>query len=145
MMVVDSSAIIAILFDESEGPDCIKALERASARLISAANYVETGTILAGRLAGSRRSKAIGILDEFLTTLGIDVALVDDRLARAAMKARIEYGQGFGTRGGLNFGDCFAYALAKQHSAPLLYIGDDFGPTDIRSALEAPSQKKPKR
>jgi ribonuclease VapC len=145
MMVVDSSAIIAILFDEPEGPDCTKVLEGASARLISAVNYVETGTVLAGRLTGSRRSKAIGILDEFLTTLGIDIAPVDDRLARAAMKARIKYGQGFGTRGGLNFGDCFAYALAKQHSAPLLYIGNDFGLTDIRSALEAPNPKKSKR
>ncbi|KGE00236.1 twitching motility protein PilT [Rhizobium sp. YS-1r] len=96
---------------------------------------------MAGRLTGARRSKAIGILDEFLTTLGIDIAPVDDRLARAAMKARIEYGQGFGMRGGLNFADCFAYALAKQHSAPLLYIGNDFGLTDIRSALDAPSPK----
>jgi ribonuclease VapC len=145
MMVVDSSAIIAILFDEPEGPDCTKALEGASARLISATNYVETGTVLAGRLIEARRLKAIEILDEFLTTLGIDIAPVDHRLARAAMKARIDYGQGSGTRGGLNFGDCFAYALAKQHSAPLLYIGDDFGLTDIRSALEVPSPKKPKK
>jgi len=145
MMVVDSSAIIAMLFDEPEGPDCTKVLEGASARLISATNYVETGTVLAGRLTGARPSKAVEILDEFLTTLRIDIAPVDDRLARTAMKARIEYGQGFGTRGGLNFGDCFAYALAKQHSAPLLYTGNDFGLTDIRSALEAPSPKKPKR
>ncbi|WP_163269389.1 type II toxin-antitoxin system VapC family toxin [Chelativorans alearense] len=141
MMVVDSSAIIAILFDEPEGPDCTKVLEGASARLISAVNYVETGTVLAGRFTGVRRSKAIGILDEFLTMLGIGIAPVDDRLARAAMKARIEYGQGLGTRGGLNFGDCFAYALARQHSAPLLYIGNNFGLTDIRSALEAPNPK----
>ena len=57
------------------------------------------------------------------------------------MQARIEYGREFGTRGGLNFGDCFAYALAKQHSTPLLYIGNDFGLTDIRSVLGAPAQE----
>tara|TARA_R110002012_G_scaffold283909_1_gene474475 strand:+ start:392 stop:826 length:435 start_codon:yes stop_codon:yes gene_type:complete len=144
MMVVDSSAIIAILFDEPEGSACTKALEGGATRLISAVNYVETGTVLAGRLK-DKRKRAINILDEFLATLRIDIAPVDDQMARAAMKARIDYGQGFGTRGGLNFGDCFAYALAKQHSVPLLYIGDDFGLTDIRSALEAPGPKKPKR
>ena len=73
MMVVDSSAIIAILFEEPEGPDCTKALEGAASRLISAVNYVETGTVLVGRLNDKRRSKAIGILDEFLVTLGIDI------------------------------------------------------------------------
>ncbi|WMT92590.1 type II toxin-antitoxin system VapC family toxin [Pelagibacterium sp. H642] len=145
MMVVDSSAIIAILFDEPEGPSCTKALEGASSRLISAVNYVETGTVLAGRLDDRRRSKAIGILDDFLATLGIDIAPLDETVARAAQRARLDYGKGFGTRGGLNFGDCFAYALAKQHSAPLLYVGNDFGLTDIRSALKAPRPKNPKR
>ena len=135
MMVVDSSAIIAILFEEPEGPACTEALEGASPRLISAVNYVETGTVLAGRLAKGRLSKAIGILDDFLVTLGIDIAPLDDTVARAALKARLDYGKGFGTRGGLNFGDCFAYALAKQQSAPLLYVGNDFGLTDIQPAL----------
>lgn len=135
MMVVDSSAIIAILFDEPEGPTCTKALERASPRLISAVNYVETGTVLAGRLTKGKRSKAIGVLDDFLATLGINVAPLDDTIARAALRARLDYGKGFGTRGGLNFGDCFAYALAKQHSAPLLYVGNDFALTDIQPAL----------
>ena len=135
MMVVDSSAIIAILFDEPEGPACIKALEVASPRLVSAVNYVETGTILAGRLKQGRRSKAVDILDEFLATSGIDIAPVDEAVARAALRARLDYGRGFGTRGGLNFGDCFAYALAARHSAPLLYAGNDFAVTDIESAL----------
>lgn len=135
MMVVDSSAIIAILFEESESRDCIKALESAVSRLISAVNYVETGTVLAGRLNDKRRPKAIGILDEFLVTLGIDIAPLDETIARAALRARLDYGKGFGTRGGLNFGDCFAYALAKQHSAPLLFVGNDFALTDIQRAL----------
>jgi len=135
MMVVDSSAIIAILFDEPEGPGCTKVLENASSRLISAVNYVETGTVLAGRLDDRQRSKAIGVLDDFLATLGIDIAPLDEAVARAALGARLDYGKGFGTRGGLNFADCFAYALAKQHSAPLLYVGNDFALTDIQSAL----------
>lgn len=134
-MVVDSSAIIAILFDEPEGPACTKALESASWRFISAVNYVETGTVLAGRLTKGRRSKAIDVLDDFLATLGIDIAPLDDTIARAALKARLDYGKGFGKRGGLNFGDCFAYALAKQHSVPLLYVGNDFAITDIQRAL----------
>ena len=135
MMVIDSSALIAILFDEPEGPDCTKALEAAASRSLSAVNYVETGTVLAGRLNTRQRPKAVDILDSFLATLRIDVAPLDERLARSAMTARLDYGKGFGTRGGLNFGDCFAYALAKHHSAPLLYVGDDFALTDIQSAL----------
>lgn len=135
MMVIDSSALIAILFEEPKGPDCTKALEAASSRSISAVNYVETGTVLAGRLNRGQRSKAVDILDGFLATLGIDIAPLDESLARSAMTARLDYGKGFGTRGGLNFGDCFAYALAKRHSAPLLYVGDDFAQTDVQSAL----------
>jgi len=135
MIVVDSSAIIAIMFDEAEAPACMTALQKDGSRLISAVNYVETGTVMAGRIKGGDRREAIADLDAFLTDFRIDIASVDDRLARAAMTARVEYGQGFGTRGGLNFGDCFAYALAKQHSAPLLYVGNDFALTDVQSAL----------
>ncbi|NCU21898.1 PIN domain-containing protein [Candidatus Falkowbacteria bacterium] len=81
------------------------------------------------------RQPAIADLDAFLADFGISIASVDDTLARAAMRARVDYGKSFGTRGGLNFGDCFAYALAKRHSAPLLYVGEDFALTDVRSAL----------
>lgn len=135
MMVVDSSAIIAILFDEQEGLECMTALQKDASRLISAVNYVETGTVMAGRIRSGNRREAIADLDAFLTDFRIEIAPVDDRMARAAMKARIDYGQGFGTRGGLNFGDCFAYALAKQQSASLLYVGNDFALTDVQSAL----------
>jgi ribonuclease VapC len=135
MIVVDSSAIIAIMFEEVEAPACMTALQKDGSRILSAVNYVETGTVMAGRIKSGDRREAIADLDGFLTDFRIDIASVDDRLARAAMKARIDYGQGFGTRGGLNFGDCFAYALAKQHSAMLLYIGNDFALTDVRSAL----------
>lgn len=135
MMIVDASAIIAIMFEEAEAPDCMAALQADTPRLLSAVNYVEAGTVMAGRIKGGNRHEAIADLDGLLVDFGIAIAPVDDSLARAAMRARVEYGKGFGTRGGLNFGDCFAYALAKRHSAPLLYVGDDFAPTDVRSAL----------
>ncbi len=135
MMIVDASAIIAILFEEAEAPDCMMALQADSLRLISAVNYVEAGTVMAGRIKEGDRREAIADLDEFLAEFRIEIAPINENLARAAMKARVEYGKGFGTRGGLNFGDCFAYALAKQHSAPLLYVGDDFALTDVQSAL----------
>ncbi len=135
MMIVDASAIIAIMFEEAEASDCMVALQTDSLRLISAVNYVEAGTIMAGRVKEGDRREAIADLDEFLTEFRIEIASIDENLARAAMKARVEYGKGFGTRGGLNFGDCFAYALATRHSAPLLYVGDDFALTDVQSAL----------
>ncbi len=135
MVVVDSSALLAILFNEPNGPDCTFVLERSPRCLISAVNYVEAGTVLAGRMSPAARGDAIRVLDRFFMTLSLTIAPVDAQLARAAVKARIAYGKGFGTRGGLNFGDCFAYALAKHHNAPLLYVGDDFRVTDVHSAL----------
>ncbi|MCG5485798.1 MAG: type II toxin-antitoxin system VapC family toxin [Sinorhizobium meliloti] len=134
-MVVDASAIIAIMFEEAEAPDCMAALQTEALRLISAVNYVEAGTVMAGRIKDGDRHEAIADLDAFLSDFGIAVAPIDDNLARAAMRARLDYGKRFGTRGGLNFGDCFAYALAKRHSAPLLYVGDDFALTDVQSGL----------
>ena len=135
MMIVDASAIIAIMFEEPEAPDCMAALQTGASRLISAVNYVEAGTVMAGRIRNGDRHEAIADLDAFLADFRIAIASADGNLARAAMRARLDYGKGFGTRGGLNFGDCFAYALAKRHSAPLLYVGDDFALTDVQSAL----------
>ena len=135
MMIVDASAIIAIMLDEVEAPDCMAALEPDASRLISAVNYVEAGTIMVGRIKDGDRRQAIADLDAFLADFRIAIAPIDENLARAAMRARLDYGKGFGKRGGLNFGDCFAYALAKRHSAPLLYVGDDFAITDVQRAL----------
>ena len=135
MMIVDASAIIAIMFEEPEAPDCMAALQTGASRLISAVNYVEAGTVMAGRIKTGDRHEAIADLDAFLADFRIAIASTDESLARAAMRARLDYGKGFGTRGGLNFGDCFAYALAKRHSASLLYVGGDFALTDVQSAL----------
>ncbi len=135
MVIVDASAIVAIMFEEAEAADCMAALQAGALRLISSVNYVEAGTVMAGRIKDGNRHEAIADLDAFLADFRIVIAPADENLARAAMKARLDYGKGFGTRGGLNFGDCFAYALAKRHSAPLLYVGDDFALTDVQSAL----------
>lgn len=135
MMIVDASVIVAIMFEEAEALDCMAALQTDASRLISAVNYVEAGTILAGRIKDGDRHEAIVDPDALLADLRIAIAPTDESLARAAMRARLDYGKGFGTRGGLNFGDCFAYALAKRHATPLLYVGADFALTDVQSAL----------
>lgn len=135
MLVVDSSALIALLLEEPEGAACAKAIADATVRVISAANYVEAGTVLAGRAKPGEEHQAIVDLDAFLAAFQIGIAPLDEQQARIALKARIAFGNGFGTRGGLNFGDCFAYALAKSRSAALLYVGDDFVCTDVEPAL----------
>ncbi|MGH7054466.1 MAG: type II toxin-antitoxin system VapC family toxin [Stellaceae bacterium] len=136
MIVVDSSAVIAILFGEPEAAAVAERLASDSERVISVASYLETGTVLAGR----RRSdhlKAIDDLEQFLSEAAIDLMPVDQPQARLALRARIIYGRGMGRGGVLNFGDAFSYALAKVLDAPLLFVGKDFSTTDIVPALGA--------
>ena len=135
MIVVDSSAIVAIAFSEPRAAVIVERLlrEPAGQRLVSAANYVETGTVLAGR-RHDNAGAAIDDLRDLLTTLGIRIVAVDEAQAVLALNARIRFGRGFGKPAGLNFGDAFAYALAKALDAPLLFVGDDFAATDIRDA-----------
>jgi len=109
------------------------AAEPVGGRVIAAVNYVEAGTVLAGR----RRDSYQGVvdLDAFLENLGITIAPIDEGVSRVAMQARIRFGRGFGGGAGLNFGDCFAYGLARTLDAPLLFVGNDFSATDITPAL----------
>jgi ribonuclease VapC len=102
-------------------------------RLMSVANYVETGTVLTGRRR-RERVEAISDLDAFLDEAGIRLAPIDAAQARVALDARIRYGRGMGHGGVLNFGDALAYALAKVHAVPLLYTVEDFATTDIATA-----------
>lgn len=134
-LVVDSSAIVAILRGEPEAERCLAALTKTKRALISAVNYVETGTVLAGRASSSYRQQSIHDLDGFLGLYDIAIAPVTEDHARFALRARIKYGRGFGAPAGLNFGDCFAYALAKTESAKLLYVGNDFAMTDVEGAI----------
>ncbi len=133
-LVVDSSAVVAILFGEPQAAALLARLASATNRLISVVNYVETGTVLATRRRQDR-SAAVADLDMFLNEAGIALAPVDAAQAHLALAARVRYGRGMGDGGVLNFGDAFAYALAKAHAAPLLYIGNDFRTTDIASAI----------
>lgn len=134
MIVVDSSAVIALLFGEPSGNALAARLAADSGRVMSVASYLEAGTVLAGR----RRSNCLLVindLERFLAEAGIELAPVDVIQARLALRGRIDYGRGMGHGGALNFGDAFSYALAKSLDAPLLFVGNDFSVTDIRPAL----------
>jgi ribonuclease VapC len=134
MIVVDSSAIIAMMFGEPSAAILASRLAAESERVISVASYLEAGTVLAGRRRGDRLL-AIDDLDAFLGEAGIELVPVDAVQARAALRARIVHGRGMGHGGTLNFGDAFSYALAKSLDAPLLFVGNDFATTDITPAL----------
>jgi ribonuclease VapC len=134
MIVVDSSAVVAILFGEPAAAVLLERLAMDPDRVMSVASYLETGTVLAGRRQ-SDRLRAIDDLDRFLDEAGITLIPVDEAQARLALRARIQFGRGMGHGGVLNFGDAFAYALARARQAPLLFIGDDFGTTDVLVAL----------
>ena len=134
MIVVDSSAVVAILFGEPSAEALSGCLATDPDRVMSVASYLETGTVLAGRRRADK-DQAIADLDAFLDVAGVTLAPVDERQVRIALAARIRFGRGMGHGGLLNFGDAFSYALAVSHNAPLLFVGDDFGTTDVRIAL----------
>jgi ribonuclease VapC len=134
VIVVDSSAVVAILFGELAAPALLARLAGDPERVMSVASYLETGTVLAGRRQ-TDRLRAIDDLDAFLETAGIALAAVDVAQARLALQARIRFGRGMGHGGVLNFGDAFAYALARVRNAPLLFTGEDFSTTDVAVAL----------
>ena len=127
---------MAILFGEPTAASLLACLGACPQRLMSVANYVETGTVLAARRHADP-AKAIADLDGFLAEADIALAPIDAAQARLALAARIRFGRGMGYGGALNFGDTFAYALAKLHAAPLLYVAEDFKRTDIASARRA--------
>jgi ribonuclease VapC len=101
---------------------------------MSAANVVETGTVLVGRRLHDPAA-ALADLDRLLEVARIDIAPVDAAQARIALAARVRFGRGMGHGGLLNYGDTFAYALARSLDASLLYVGNDFRSTDIRPAI----------
>lgn len=134
MIVVDSSALVAIMQGEPAGLRIRTLLMETPASVLSAATYVETACVLASRAVDGPRA-AVERLEALLRALRIDLAPVDETQARLAVAARLQFGKGFGHRKGLNYGDSFAYALAKARGAPLLYVGDDFARTDVEPAL----------
>jgi ribonuclease VapC len=130
-MVVDTSAMMAILFQEMDAGQFAGAMEAADRRLVSAANLVEMGIVSLRRGGAALRSELNATLNE----AAVEIVPVSEAHARAAIDAYARFGRGTGHPAGLNFGDCFAYALAKTADVPLLYKGGDFAMTDIRSAL----------
>ena len=129
-MVIDTSALLAILQDEPERRRFNEAIEEADHARVSAVTLVEASMVLEVRFG----LEAVRELDAFVDRAGIVIDDVDAAQARQARLAFGRYGKGR-HRAGLNFGDCFAYALAAVRGEALLFKGDDFAHTDIRSAL----------
>jgi ribonuclease VapC len=134
MIVLDTSAVVAMMLIEASAPRLAARLVTDADRAMSVATYIEAGTVLAGRRP--RPHRAISDLDAFVAEFTIELRPVDEEQARIALAARVRYGRGMGHGGTLNFGDTFSYALAKSLEAPLLYVGRDFAITDVVSALD---------
>ena len=130
-MIVDTSALIAILRDEPEGAACAEAIEAAPCRRISAASFVEAAIVI----DGSRDPVASRRFDDLVKEAQLGIEAVTESQARIAREAYRDFGRGSGHPARLNFGDCFAYALARATGEPLLFKGDDFVHTDIAPAL----------
>jgi len=130
-MILDTSAVIAILRDEPEAPVFAKTIEKADHRRISAVNYVEAAAVI----DGSRDPIASRRFDDLLREAQVAIEPVTEAQARMARQAYSDFGKGSGHPAKLDFGDCFAYALAKTEREPLLFKGDDFTHTDVTRAL----------
>ena len=128
-MVLDTSAIVAILLNEPERERFIRLIEAAPVRRLSAASRVEATLVIEGRKRDAGRAD----LDLFLHEAEVEIVPVTLEQADFACQAFRRYGRGRHSAG-LNFGDVFAYALAKVTGEPLLFKGDDFARTDLASA-----------
>lgn len=131
MIVIDSSAIIAIFRQESDATHYAQSIATDDDPIMSAASVVETSIVLRG-LKKITPDKAERWLDDFLEAAEIRIEPVTPDQARAARFAHMRFGKGTGHAASLNYGDCFSYGLAKQMNVPLLCKGNDFRLTDIR-------------
>jgi|SRR4051812_44218298 ribonuclease VapC len=125
-MVIDSSAIFAIFNDEPERQEFDRLIEADTVRLISAATVLEAGIVIESRFPETGKTG----VDSFLRRAGIEIVSFDHHQAEVARNAYRIYGKGRHAAG-LNFGDCFAYALSIVSGEPLLYKGTDFDKTDV--------------
>lgn len=130
MIVIDTSALFAILNAENEASIYADCIFRANQCAISSATRVELGTICLNRL-----TSGLVRMEQLLEAFSITTKDLDVEQADLAIRAYGRFGKGRGNKAGLNLGDCFSYALAKSLDVPLLFKGDDFTHTDIRSAL----------
>ncbi|HVH74548.1 MAG TPA: type II toxin-antitoxin system VapC family toxin [Stellaceae bacterium] len=129
-MVIDTSALIALLLSEPETADFVSAIGAASSRLLSAPSYVETAIVMVARSGSQGQEK----LDQLIGVLAIEVFPFTREQADLAVAAYRRFGKGSGHPAGLNFGDCFSYALARLRSEPLLFKGSGFLRTDLEIA-----------
>lgn len=131
MIVLDTSALVAVVFGEPQRDAFLRTMQTASKALISTVSAVETRMVVHGR----RGQRAVILLDDVLRLPMFELAPPGASEVDAAYAAFVAYGKGSGHPAALNFGDVFSYALAKVRGLPLLFKGDDFGHTDIPSAL----------
>lgn len=133
-MIVDTSALIAILRSEADAADFATAIEAARVSRISAANLLETAIVI----DGSRDPIASRRVNELVEAANLIIEPVTPAQVMIARDAYRDFGKGSGHPAQLNFGDCFAYALAKTTGEPLLFKGDDFSRTDLALAISTP-------
>jgi ribonuclease VapC len=127
MIAVDTSALMAILLNETEADACIAALEAENDLLISAGSVAEALIVAARRNVGKE-------MERLIEGLGFEIASVTPAAAQRIAQAYGQWGKGVHPAG-LNFGDCFAYELAKEHGCRLLFVGADFAKTDVEGVL----------
>lgn len=135
-MVIDTSALLGILQEEPESRELIEAIADAESRLLSVASFVETSIVIEAR----HGAEGVRDLDLFLERAGIQLVAVDPEQGRVARHAFSRYGKGRHPAA-LNFGDCFAYALAGILGQPLLFKGDDLAQTDAAPVPPAPDSR----
>ena len=127
MIAVDTSALMAIVLNESEADACVAALEAEDNLLISAATIAEALIVAARRNVGEEMERLIG-------GVGFEIVSVTSASAKRIAQAYESWGKGVHSAA-LNFGDCFSYEVAKEHGCRLLYVGGDFRKTDVEGVL----------
>jgi ribonuclease VapC len=127
VIAVDTSALMAIALGETDADACMRVLETETEVMISAGTVAEALIVAARRNVGEEMTRLID-------GLGFEIVSVTSASARRIAAAYARWGRG-AHPAGLNFGDCFSYEVAREHSCPSLYVGDDFSKTDLASAL----------
>ena len=130
MIVVDTSAVVAIAFGEPERGAFVERIRSVGRALVAAPTLVEARIVVHAR----RGERGVVLLDGWLTATPFEIVEIGVAEAGAAHAAFVAYGRGSGHPAGLNYGDLFAYALAKTRGLPLLYKGEDFALTDVEPA-----------
>ena len=138
VIVIDTSAIVALVFDEPERKAIARAIQQADKVLISTVSVLEARMVVHGR----RGQRAVVLVDDLLRLPVFEMVAPGQAESEAAYAAFVAFGKGSGHPAGLNFGDVFSYALAKVRGLPLLYKGDDFATTDAVGVLPAAGESK---